>query len=569
MIPGVKRGDTIHYRDLITEVAKATYEGNLVERIDLIPIELCCEGRDTNLQPTLEEDRSISRLRLKAILGFDLKEEKGSELDLKALAQQALKRKTKEYIPLVAVAKEACHKCNQSKYYVTNSCEGCIARPCMLNCPTKAISRINGKAVINPEKCIACGKCASLCPYNAIHKKHIPCVEICPVGAVSKDEHGYSKIDFEKCIHCGKCMVNCPFNAILMPSQIVDVVNSIKNGRRVVAMLAPAILGQFGGTVPQLHQALLNCGFHEMVEVAAGADVTSLMEAEEFIAHVGSGKQPLMTTSCCPAFFQCVHKHAPKLAQFVSHTGSPMHYAAELVKKRDPEAVTVFVGPCVAKRAEGLRRANVDFVLTAEELLCIFMAKNIEVAKVAVSEDPRKTREASREGTYYAVTQGVAAAVKDAVPAALSRLAKHGGEHIDPLVGPVSQLESAKLDECSVKEDPNLADESSKAPVTPMPGKGESPEMASSSSTPSDAKPAVDYRPIYIAPLDRKAVNLLKQWGEKPETCPGNLVECMACDGGCVGGPGAVALATLGKGRLTALYKQRIEFKDIEDVMAL
>ena len=505
-------------------------------------------------------DRQIDKLRLKTILGYGLSSETGEEVNLAELAKSALQRKEKEYVPLVAVGKDICHKCSGRKYIVTGSCESCIARPCIYNCPKHCISRVDGKAKIDSSLCIRCGTCARVCPYNAIHKQMIPCEEACPVNAITKDAEGNSVINFERCIHCGKCMVRCPFGAILMPSQVVDVCREIcLHHRPVVGMLAPALLTQFACTPAQLHNALRAVGFAEMVEVAAGADVTSLMEAEEFLAHVGSGKQPLMTTSCCPSFYQAVHFHVPALAPFVSHTGSPMHYTAELVKRRSPDAFTVFLGPCVAKRAEGMRKPNVDAVLTAEELLCIFVAKGIDCTKMS-KEDPRATRDASCEGTFYAVKEGVASAVKAAVGKAQARLEKHGGKHIDTLAGVLNQLETAATDECSLKETPGNIN-----PQQPSVSPAPPPSSASSSSS----SPNVEVKPFFISPLDRQMVAQLKKWGDNPTSCPYNLIECMACDGGCVGGPGTIVQTNLGVARLKSIAPQRRAFDDIEDVLSL
>ncbi|KAA6313683.1 MAG: [FeFe]-hydrogenase, partial [Streblomastix strix] len=194
------------------------------------------------------------------------------------------------------VINEACHRCAVLKCYVTDACEGCFARPCQTNCPKKAISRVNGKAHIDQSLCIGCQLCLMNCPYGAIMKRKVPCMDNCPVDAISKDSKGHSTIDPEKCIHCGRCTIRCAFGAIVMPSQVVDVFRKIKQGKNVIAMLAPATMVQFGATVGQLRQAVLKLGFKEMVEVALGADNTSLNESAEFLAEVATGKQPLMTT---------------------------------------------------------------------------------------------------------------------------------------------------------------------------------------------------------------------------------------------------------------------------------
>ena len=95
----------------------------------------------------------------------------------------------------------------------------------------------------------------------------IPCEEACPVGAISKDESGKEHIDPEKCILCGKCLQSCPFGAVVEMSQMVDVLKLLADeNKKVVAMLAPAVLGQFPGTINNLIGALKKLGFADVVE---------------------------------------------------------------------------------------------------------------------------------------------------------------------------------------------------------------------------------------------------------------------------------------------------------------
>lgn len=116
------------------------------------------------------------------------------------------------------------------------------------------------------------------CPYSAIVQTTVPCEAACPVGAISKDETGFASIDFEKCISCGKCIAACPFGAVHERSQLIDILKAIKSDKKVVAMIAPSIVGQFPGTLYQLKTAILKAGFDEVIEVAQGADITTKMK---------------------------------------------------------------------------------------------------------------------------------------------------------------------------------------------------------------------------------------------------------------------------------------------------
>ena len=178
-------------------------------------------------------------------------------------------------------------------------------------------------------------------------------------------------IDEQNCISCGQCLASCPCGAIVERSQMIDVLRDIKeSNKKVVALLAPAIAGQFPGSLNALCGALKKLGFADVIEVAVGADITTQKEAAEFIERMEHGAK-FMTTSCCPAYFRAAQVHIPEIGPFVSETKTPMYYTAELVKQEDPSAVAVFVGPCLAKRAEAEYDPNVDYVLTFEEVVAL------------------------------------------------------------------------------------------------------------------------------------------------------------------------------------------------------
>ena len=231
------------------------------------------------------------------------------------------------------------------------------------------------------EKCKSCGKCEKACPYHAIVYIPVPCEEACPVGAISKDEYGVEHIDESKCIYCGKCMNACPFGAIFEISQVFDVLQAIRRGEEVVAMVAPSILSQYNAPTEQVYGAIKAIGFKDVIEVARGAEVTTEREAHEFAEKLAEG-QPFMTTSCCPSYMEMARKHAPDLQKYISSTYSPMVYTADIAREKYPNAKFVFVGPCIAKRKEARRddlEGKVHFVLTFEEIHAMLKGMNIEL----------------------------------------------------------------------------------------------------------------------------------------------------------------------------------------------
>ena len=277
------------------------------------------------------------------------------------------------------------------------------------------------RAYIDPDKCKECGKCAQACPYNAIADLTRPCRKACPVDAITMDENGLVEIDESKCIQCGACIHGCPFGAIGSKSFMVDVIDMIRAGKKVVAMVAPATEGQFGAdiTMASWKTALKKIGFADMVEVGLGGDLTAAAEAAEWAEAYRDGKK--MTTSCCPAFVNMIKQHFPMLLENMSTTVSPMCAVSRMLKEKDPETVTVFIGPCIAKKSETLDlniKDNADYALTYSEIRAAMKAKNVNL-------EPEENiyQESSVFGKRFGNGGGVTAAVLECL--------KETGENTD------------------------------------------------------------------------------------------------------------------------------------------
>ena len=311
---------------------------------------------------------------------------------------------------VVAVIPAACDDCPIQDYSVTNICRFCLGKACLNACRFGAISPGDTRMKIDPNKCKSCGLCAKSCPYGAILHLERPCKAACPVGAISYDESGLCRIDEEKCIHCGHCIHNCPFGAIGSKIFAVDVIRAIQSGKRVIAMCAPASEGQFGKDVgmASIRAALKKVGFADMVEVGLGGDMTAAYEAREWIEAKKEGRK--MTTSCCPAFISMIRHHFPSLYESCkSDTVSPMVAVSRYLKSMDPDCVTVFIGPCIAKKGETLNEFiadRPDFALTYGEIVALLDSRDVKVEPV--EED---YQEASLFGKRFAGSGGVAAAV--------------------------------------------------------------------------------------------------------------------------------------------------------------
>ena len=151
-----------------------------------------------------------------------------------------------------------------------------------------------------------------------------------------------------------------------------------------------------------------------MVEVAIGADMCTIEEAKDFLQKVPK-EQPYMATSCCPAWHSMIEKLFPKEMKNISLTLTPMVFTARYLKKEYPNCKVVFVGPCAAKKLEAIReniRSDVDFVLTFEELMGMFEAKEVNFDQI---EPQDYLNEGTGAGRGFAVSGGVAGAVADLI----------------------------------------------------------------------------------------------------------------------------------------------------------
>lgn len=392
-------------RQLMIRFIQEFFSGDLEKNIDRIPVEM----RPRTEEPVrccVYKDRAMLKYRLMALMGFGMEEETDES---RRLAEYLVDAKAghNHTEPVLSVCSVGCHGCVDSHVQVSNSCVGCFARPCVGACPKQAITVVNQRSTIDRTKCINCGKCMTVCPYHAIIRNPLPCEDACPVGAIGKGEDGRVRIDFDRCIYCGKCFRSCPFSAIMERSQLAGILQAMVDGKEVIAMVAPSITDQFPGTIEQLFAALKLAGFSSIMEVALGAEMTTAHEAEEFFERMARGDQ-LMTSSCCPAWVEAAKRHIPEIVPFVSSTPSPMAYAGQITAKDHPDAVKVFIGPCIAKRREAQKDPNVDFVMTFEELGALLAAKEIDVISL---EAPPLECPAASYARNFAKSCGVSQAI--------------------------------------------------------------------------------------------------------------------------------------------------------------
>ena len=205
---------------------------------------------------------------------------------------------------------------------------------------------------------------------------------------------------------------SCPFGAIGSKAYLPEIIHHIRKGDEVYAMCAPATEGQFWADISMesIRVALKKIGFKDMVEVGLGGDMTAAYEAEEWAEAFRDGKK--LTTSCCPAFINMQKKHFPKVYQEnMSLTVSPMCAVSRYLKTIHPGCVTVFVGPCIAKKSETQDEelpGNADYAITYGEFGALLASRDIELEKAE-----SQYQEASLFGKKFAGSGGVAAAVME------------------------------------------------------------------------------------------------------------------------------------------------------------
>ena len=400
-------------RKVFTEVARLAYEGGDYSRIDELPYKIL-PGETASYRESIFLERAIIGERIRLAMGLPLRPADKHALLSDGVEDSVVAEKFFEP-PLINIISFACHACPDKMFHVTDSCQCCLEQSCKEVCPKGAISIVHGRSYIDQSKCVKCGRCKDVCPYGAILKMERPCAKACGMNAITSDEHGHAKIDPEKCVSCGMCLVNCPFGAIADKGQIFQLIQSIKQGDQVIAIVAPAFVGQFGPAITpeKLNSAFQALGFDHVAEVAVGADLCTIEEAKDFLRAVPA-EQPFMATSCCPSWSVMAKKLFPKLAPYISMALTPMVLTARLQKKKHKGCKICFIGPCAAKKLEASRRtirSDVDFVLTFEEVMGMFEAKNVDFD--SLTETPLE--EATEAGRGFAVTGGVAQAVVDAV----------------------------------------------------------------------------------------------------------------------------------------------------------
>lgn len=374
---------------VLLQVAKEAWADRLPETAIDIPM-MIVPGKKATMRCCVYKERAILLERVKIAMGGD---------------------KTNPNV--IEVIDIACDECPVGGYEVTNACRGCLAHRCEDACRFGAITfDSDHTAHIDKSKCKECGMCARVCPYSAIHNYKRPCETACKVKAISMGEDKQACIDNDKCISCGACVYQCPFGAITDKSFILNVIDILKKSQnntkyKVFAVVAPSISSQFTyAKLGQVITGLKELGFFTVIEAALGADMVAEAESKE-LAEKG-----FLTSSCCPAFVDYIHKAYPDLVPLISHNLSPMATIAKYIKEHEGECKVIFIGPCTAKKMEVQKdsvKPYVDVVITFEELQALFDSKDLDITTLGESV----LDNASYYGRIFARSGGLSDAVKE------------------------------------------------------------------------------------------------------------------------------------------------------------
>lgn len=243
------------------------------------------------------------------------------------------------------------------------------------------------------------------------------CQKSCIFDAIETGKEGELFINPSRCQGCAACIDACKSNHLAASKDVLPAMRAVRNASGpVYLMIAPAFSGQFRGhvTAGKLRSACKALGFTGMVEVALFADILTLKEALEFERHVREPGDFQLTSCCCPVWIAMIRKRYHELLPHVPGAVSPMVACGRFLKRIHPDAVTIFAGPCLAKKKEAKEpdiADAVDYVLTFQEMQDIF-----DAAEISLEELPEEEKEhASKAGRLYARTGGVSQAVEEMV----------------------------------------------------------------------------------------------------------------------------------------------------------
>ena len=285
----------------------------------------------------------------------------------------------------------------------------------------------------DPSKCILCGDCVREC--NEI--QHVGAIDFAFRGSEATISTAFNQpISESLCVHCGQCAAACPTGAIIVRDDTEKVWDKLDDPSVFVTCeIAPAVrvgigkelgLGDGENSIGRIVAALHRMGFDQVYDTATGADLTVIEEANEFVHRIEEGGTLPLFTSCCPAWVQYVEKKYPEFLPNVSTCRSPMSMFAAVIKEyykdKLPEGKTshyhVALMPCTAKKFEAKRSEfrteegpGTDDVITTQELIRMVKRSGIIFGELEPEAVDLPFGTMSGAGVIFGVTGGVTEAV--------------------------------------------------------------------------------------------------------------------------------------------------------------
>jgi len=389
------------------------------------------------------------------------------------------------------------------------------------NILTKKEADFSSPSIVrDPNKCIACGRCITVC--NEVQTVYALTNSDRGIGSEVTTAFGMGMAQ-SPCVNCGQCTVYCPTGALREHNDIDLVWEAILDSdKHVIVQEAPSIrvsLGEEFGmplgsvTAKKMYAALRKIGFDAIMDTNFTADLTIMEEGTECVAKLKAGEKRPLITSCSPGWIKFMETYYPDLADCVSTAKSPMSMFGVLSKTYyaqehgiDPaKIVSVAIMPCTAKKFEARRPElrdsgyqDTDFVLTTREFLRMIKEAGIDFANIQEEDADEGMSFYTGAGTIFGATGGV---MEAAIRSAYTLVTGQELENVD--IQAVRGLEGVK--EATI----------------PVPGFG-------------DLKVAVAHGLSNARKVMDRVREGLKTTGESPW----HFIEIMACPGGCVGGGG-------------------------------
>ena len=263
------------------------------------------------------------------------------------------------------------------------------------------------------------------------------CIRHCPVKAI-RFSGNQAHIIGNECILCGQCFVVCPQNAKQIVDETEKVKVFLKDTNPVIVSLAPSFVANYDGVgIEAMREALKQLGFYDVEETAIGATIVK----NEYERMLREEERDIIITSCCHSVNLLIQKYFPSTLEYLADVVSPMQAHCNDIKKRYPNAKTVFIGPCVSKKDEAEHYAGiVDAVLTFEELSNWLKSENIELKKeLDVTEESR--------ARFFPTTGGVLKTMAQDMPG-YTYIAIDGVENC---VNALKDIEYNKIHKCFIE----------------------------------------------------------------------------------------------------------------------